>query len=95
MAKPFSPTCGPATNKDNIRYFLEHMNSEGLYGNEKDLYNRQFYGFEKTTLDERIEEALKNAPRIEHYIRKEIAEITSEPRPIPRWHLEKLGSSPI
>jgi len=41
-------------------------------------------------LDEMIEEALKNAPKIEGYTVKQIAEIIGAPWPTTRWHLELL-----
>jgi len=44
----------------------------------------------KMTLDERIAEVLQNAPKIEGYTIKQIAEITEMPWPTARWHLELL-----
>lgn len=44
----------------------------------------------KKTLDELLEEELKNAPRIEGYTVKQLAEITGTPWPTTRWHLELL-----
>lgn len=44
----------------------------------------------KNDLDARIEEALKTAPKIEGYTIKQIADITAEPWPTVRWHLELL-----
>ncbi len=49
-----------------------------------------FSGRKKKSLDEMIEEALKNAPKIEGYTVKQIAEITGVPWPTARWHLELL-----
>jgi len=45
---------------------------------------------EKKSLDEIIEEALKDAPKFEGYTIKELAEITDTPWPTTRWHLELL-----
>lgn len=42
------------------------------------------------TIDELIQEALKNAPKIEGYTIKQLAEITGTPWPTTRWHLELL-----
>ncbi len=42
------------------------------------------------SLDERITEALKNAPKIEGFTVKQIAEVTETPWPTARWHLELL-----
>jgi predicted ArsR family transcriptional regulator len=47
-------------------------------------------GKKKVTLDARIAEALKTAPKIEGYTVKQIAEITETPWPTARWHLELL-----
>jgi predicted ArsR family transcriptional regulator len=49
-----------------------------------------FSGRKKKSLDEMIEEALKNAPKIEGYTVKQIAEIIGVPWPTARWHLELL-----
>ena len=45
---------------------------------------------QKKSLDEIIEEALKDAPKFEGYTIKELAEITDTPWPTTRWHLELL-----
>jgi len=42
------------------------------------------------TLDERIQEALEAAPKIEGYTVKQLAEMTETPWPTTRWHLELL-----
>ncbi|MBI5253410.1 MAG: hypothetical protein HY930_03310 [Euryarchaeota archaeon] len=44
----------------------------------------------KKSLDDIIEEALRNAPKIEGYTIKQLAEITGTPWPTTRWHLELL-----
>ena len=45
---------------------------------------------EKKPLDELLEGELKNAPKIEGYTVKQLAEITGTPWPTTRWHLELL-----
>jgi len=42
-----------------------------------------------------IEEALKNAPKIEGYSVKQIAEIIGVPWPTARWHLELLEAKGV
>jgi len=42
------------------------------------------------SLDEAIKEALEEAPKIEGYTIKQIAELTGTPWPTTRWHLELL-----
>ncbi len=44
----------------------------------------------KKSLDRLIEDALRNAPKIEGYTIKKLAEITETPWPTTRWHLELL-----
>lgn len=44
----------------------------------------------KKSLDAIIEEALVNAPKIEGYTIKQLAEVTGTPWPTTRWHLELL-----
>ena len=50
---------------------------------------------EKKDLDEKIKEALANAPKIEGYTIKDLAEITQTPWPTTRWHLELLEARGI
>jgi DNA-binding transcriptional ArsR family regulator len=42
--------------------------------------------------DRYLEESLKNAPKIEGFSIKQLAEITETPWPTTRWHLELLES---
>lgn len=50
---------------------------------------------QKKDLDEMIKDALANAPEIEGYTIKELAEITETPWPTTRWHLELLEANVI
>jgi DNA-binding transcriptional ArsR family regulator len=44
----------------------------------------------KKDLDTIIEDTLKDAPKIEGFTIKQLAEITETPWPTTRWHLELL-----
>lgn len=49
----------------------------------------------KKNLNGIIEKALVNAPKIEGYTVKELADITRTPWPTTRWHLELLEARGI
>jgi DNA-binding transcriptional ArsR family regulator len=49
----------------------------------------------KKDLDEILEDALKNAPSIEGYTIRSLADVIRNPWPTSRWHLEKLEAHGI
>lgn len=49
----------------------------------------------RKNLDKILEESLKDAPKIEGYTIKQLAEITETPWPTTRWHLESLEAKGV